>query len=504
MSTAISEVEIENIGPIEELRLTVRPGTITVLTGPNGVGKTQALSAVDSLVSGKARLGNRDGTIKGTARGFGVSIKVGRGGANRRSGELEIESVEDRLNIAHLVDPGLKDPVASDARRIKALVTLTGIEAKPELFYGLVDGKERFTELVKPASIDQDDIVAMAAAIKRDFETASRKEAAVAENLERDIRARTEANEGIGLGSPHDADALQTALEMSLSEFAAEKQRALDANSAIYKAAVARSRIEESKAEYDGPTVGDAAEALGYIDGELSTQKQYVDEIRRKLSDAIEEMQTIEHRKDLADSALLRAQEHTVLTANWEADVKAAENVDQPDPEISETLAGEVGICREAIETGVRVRDALERIEVVKLLTNQMKLASLNSELLRDAAHGAEDILSRLVAEMGGPFKVDKEFRLIVQHPKRGETYFSELSHGERWMLGLDIAIKAFQREGQHGLLAIPQEAFESLDAQNRKMIAEHIRGTDLAIITAESTKNLSEIEDGIQVKVLE
>ena len=138
------------------------------------------------------------------------------------------------------------------------------------------------------------------------------------------------------------------------------------------------------------------------------------------------------------------------------------------------------------------------------MLDDQRKDASRNSEKLRDAAHGTEDVLSRLVAEMGGPFTVDKEFRLIVQHPKRGETYFSELSQGERWKLGLDIAIEAFGREGQHGLLAIPQAAFESLDAKNRQMIADHIRGTDLAIITAESTKDLSDIDDGIQVKVLE
>lgn len=484
-----NDVSIENIGPIEELRLTARPGKITVLTGPNGAGKTQALNAVDSLVSGKSRLGSRDGTTGGTATGFGVRIKVGRGGSNRRSGELEIESVEDRLNIADLVDPGLKDPAASDARRIKALVTLTGIEAKPELFYDLVGGKEPFTELIKPESIDKADIVSLAAAIKRDLESGSRKEADVAENLKRDIQSREEANEGIDLEAPHDADALQNELETAVSKLSAEKQRARDASTTLENASEARRRIVTRKADYGGLTVGDAAKALGTIDGELSGKRKILSDKQQELDAAIVAVEDVVHRRDLADSELVRAQEYAEMMAEWEFTVEAAEGVEPPMNSTMELLNFKVVKSRLAIETGVRVRDALERVGVVDLLNVQRKQASLNAERLRDAAHGTEDILSRLVAEMGGPFTVNKEFRLVVEHPKRGATFFAELSHGERWKLGLDVAIEAFGREGRPGLLAIPQEAWESLDADNRRLIAEHIEGSDLAVITAEASR---------------
>lgn len=494
-----NEVDIENIGPIEHLTLTAEPGKITVLTGPNGAGKTQALNAVDSLVSGKTRLSNRDGTISGTARGFGVQIKVGRGGSNRRSGDLEIESVEDRLNIAHLVDPGLKDPVASDARRIKALVTLTGVEAKPELFYDLAGGKERFAELVKPASIDQADVVAMASAIKRDFELSSRKEADVAENLERDIRARAEANEGINIEAPHDAYLLQDALEMSLSEMAAEKQRATDAFEALEAASAARLRIEESKSEYDGPTVDTAQNSLAALINEVIAQKQEIDAIQKKLNDAENVMIAIENRRELARNNLLRAQEHATLTAKWEADVKAAENVELTSDVKILSLTDCVADCRKAIETGVRVRDALVRRREAWMLDDRKIIANRNAESLRDAARGTEDVLSRLVAEMGGPFKVNSEFRLVVQHPMRGEIYFAELSTGEGCILALDVVIEAFVRAGQHGLLAIPQEMWEGLDADNRRLIAKHIEGTDLAVITAEvSRKENADSEIGV------
>lgn len=506
MSTAeLNEVEIENIGPIEKLTLTAKPGTITVLTGPNGVGKTQALEAVAGLVSGKSRLSSRDGTTGGTARGFGVQIKVGRGGSNRRSGDLEIESVEDQLNIAHLVDPGLKDPVASDARRIKALVSLAGVEATPELFYHLAGGKVEFLEVVKPSSIviNEADVVGMASAVKRDFESASRKEAAVSENLAGEIRVREVANEGIDVDVDHDADELQAALELSLSNLAAEKQRADTATTLIAASAKARSNLEKCKAEYDGPAIGDAAEALGIIDSEVLTQQQHIDDIRQKLVAATEGLKTIEHRRELADSALYRAQEHAELIAGWEESVKAAENVEPTDDDTVITLAHRVDLARDAIETGVRVRDAIERQRVAELLAEQMKLATLNSSRLRDAAHGIEDVLSRLVAEMGGPFTVDKEFRLVVQHPKRGATYFGELSQGERWDLAIDVVIEAFKRIGRRGLLAIPQPAWEGLDADNQQRIANHIKDTDLAIITGEASREKNAGSD-ISVKTFE
>ena len=490
MSTALKkEVEIENIGPIEQLTLTAEPGKITVLTGPNGVGKTQALNAVGSLASGKTRLGSRDGTVGGTARGFGVQIKVGRGGSNRRSGELEIESVEDRLNIAHLVDPGLKDPVASDARRIKALVTLTGVEAKPELFYDLAGGKERFTELVKPASVDQSDVVAMASAIKRDFELASRKEADVAENLEREIRAREEANEGIGLGSRYDAGELQAEYDEAhkVHSVAVERRRAGIEQELAAKQS--RKSLVKSQIEYDGPTIDEADEAVVLAGKSFNAAYDTVSLLVGKLTQAKAELAKEEHAVQLAENSADSARLHFADTKGWEKLITESELAEYPDVgEIAKYLS-DVNLAREAIETGVRVRDALERIEIVNLLRGQMKLASKNSESLRASAHGTEDILSRLVAEMGGPFKVDKEFRLIVQHPARGATYFAELSHGERWKLGLDVAIEAFEREGQHGLLAIPQEAWESLDADNRRLIAEHIKDSDLAVITAEASR---------------
>ena len=487
---AATEVLIENIGPIEELRLTAEPGKITVLTGPNGVGKTQALEAVDALASGKSGLSNRDRTTGGTVQGFGVTIKIGRGGANRRSGDLEIESVEDRLNIASLVDPGLKDPVAADARRIKALVTLTGVDADPNLFFDLAGGRESFFDVVDSERLDlQPDLVAMAACVKRDFETAARNEATRADNMARDIQASVTANKGIDLAAPHDREELQTLLQRSYVNLATERQRGEDAEKTLRAARLARERLETARAEYDGPTVEEAKMEADSIFTAGLAIGEIIDDLQSKLHAAREELDANAQRSHLALLTVKRAKDHDDVLAGWDADVKASENVSGQDALLLDALDVAVTTARTEMEDGTRVRDAIASAAVAAKLAEQKILADHNSRLLRDAAHGTEDVLSRLVAEMGGVFKVDKNFRLVVQHPVRGETFYAELSEGERWAVGLDVAIEAFERTGRRGLLAIPQDAWEGLDADNRRLIANYIEGTDLAVVTAQASR---------------
>lgn len=66
---------------------------------------------------------------------------------------------------------------------------------------------------------------------------------------------------------------------------------------------------------------------------------------------------------------------------------------------------------------------------------------------------------------------------------KRGETFFNDLSAGERWKIALDVAIDAV---GERGLIPLAQEAWEGLDPVNRRLIADHVRGRKVTVITAQ------------------
>jgi energy-coupling factor transporter ATP-binding protein EcfA2 len=167
-----NSVLVRDVGPIQELKLDLKPG-VTVLVGENGSGKSKTLEAVDALTSGSGKLQPRDGTLGGEVSGFGVRISVGH--STRRFGDPRFVSLGERLDVAALVDPGLKSPEANDAARIKALVGLTGVQAEPALFYELVGGQEEFERLVKKSSIVLEDPVEMARRVKKDLEEAARQ-----------------------------------------------------------------------------------------------------------------------------------------------------------------------------------------------------------------------------------------------------------------------------------------------------------------------------------------
>ena len=86
--------------------------------------------------------------------------------------------------------------------------------------------------------------------------------------------------------------------------------------------------------------------------------------------------------------------------------------------------------------------------------------------------------------EMGGNLRLNGDFRFVVDHPKRGECYFADLSAGEKWSQVLPIAIKAV---GTGGVFVVPQEAYEGLSPRNRNLLLSHLRGSGVTAVTAEA-----------------
>lgn len=69
----------------------------------------------------------------------------------------------------------------------------------------------------------------------------------------------------------------------------------------------------------------------------------------------------------------------------------------------------------------------------------------------------------------------------------RGVTPYAELSAGERWRIALDVAVGALP---SHGVLTVPQEAWEGLDPENRRLVAEHVRDRGVVLLTAEASED--------------
>ncbi|WP_347245691.1 hypothetical protein, partial [Thermogutta sp.] len=161
------EVLIENVGPIEKLAIPLPEAGVVVLRGRNGVGKSHALAAVDSLVSGRGKPPCRDGAVRGAVEGFGAKLTIGR--STRRLGEAEVLTLEGRLDISQLVQPPIKDEEAADRQRIKALIQLSGQSADLNAFESILPENVSLGELVPPSEQDNDPVV-FAGRLKRALE----------------------------------------------------------------------------------------------------------------------------------------------------------------------------------------------------------------------------------------------------------------------------------------------------------------------------------------------
>jgi len=471
-----TEVKIENIGTVDELSFKLEAGTVTVLRGPNGVGKSTTIDAVAKAQTGNKniRLSSKDGTIGGQVDFGGVRIKIGRSGQNKMAGEPVIESVEGDMSIGDFVDPKMKSDSAADAKRIKALAVLTGQEADESLFYSLLEDRETFLATVPEDARTSDDLLDMSNKIKRAIEVSARAKEDAAKNCSSEMQALKDVIEGVDLKTESDEEGLEHAVDEAkfLYQKLVSDREWFDEN---------RERYAKAK-EVTSEDLPDTES----LEIELSADKVKLEKLEAKVAEL---KSSISKQEDYIEAVESRMAEREALVSL----VSEFDDRFEPDDELIADAKKMVTEAIEARNMGVQVRSAKEKQAKVAEYAKKKKSLENEAETLRSAAKGTEDVLADVIKKSCNQLKVDKDFRLVVEHPKRGECYFSELSEGERWKLGIEIAIEAFKKKGGNGLLAIPQECWESLDYNNRKIIIEAVAGTDMRIITAEVTREASD-----------
>lgn len=473
MST--STVELVNIGPISKLSIPVpENGGLVVMRARNGAGKTTALNAVQSLLTGNGKASVRDGTLKGGINGFGASMTVARN--TRRSGELEVTSLEGRLNAADLVDPGLQDPAAADAKRIRALVQLSGVEPEPSLFYDLLGGRSNFEAICTGSTKDDDDILKLAGRVKRECEAAARLRESQASSAAGSAKAKRESAQGVNLSGECDSSVLQASLEKAIRNQSTLVEGHRAAQKARENADKARCELEERRATLESLSLDEAndnlraaAKAVDVADEEFHAAERRRNEARNQHAMA---MDAVKSAKQMAEAI-----------AGWESAIEIGNKVTVCTEEELSAAEQAVIAAREAVEQGALIRKAKDSLADAENYEIVQADHARKAELLRDAARGTDEILSELVGKLGTPLRV--EAGRLVLTTKRGDTYFGDLSHGERWKIAIDLCVDIV---GAAGVLTIPQEAYEGLDPLNREAIAEHAKRRGVLILTAEAS----------------
>jgi len=469
-------IRIENVGPIERLAIPLPESGVVVLRGRNGVGKSHALAAVDSLISGRGKPPCRDGAAKGTVEGFGAKLTIGR--STRRVGEAEVLTLEGRLDISQLVQPPIKDEEAADRTRIKALIQLSGQSADLNAFESILPENVSLGELVPPSEQDNDPVV-FAGRLKRALEAEARRWEKVAEEhkaelsvVEKELGAAPQCDPELWFRIVRQPGVVRAEAEMAVAQALANLRELETRQELAAKQAEQIAQAKRALAELEG---GDLV-SPDKIDVEISE----LDEKIRKLEQALAAAR--ERR-----TQLVRRREQAVALQQQIAELRRI--VSQ---EVSIVDDAEIAKARDALEAARRahaqVTDLIHKAYLDKRLEELRKRASEaegRAAVFRDAAHATDDVLSSLVARVTRKLRVDGG-RLVCD-TDRGTEPFGELSAGERWRIALEIAV---EQVGEGGLVTVPQEAWEALDPVNRAEIAQIAKQVGVVLLTAEADEH--------------
>jgi len=140
--------------------------------------------------------------------------------------------------------------------------------------------------------------------------------------------------------------------------------------------------------------------------------------------------------------------------------------------------------AQQDIAMGETIRRAISTVQKAKVLATEAETISDEATKLRDLARSTDSVLEQALIAAGFDTIKVHDGRLCVESD-RGLEPFSELSHGERWAMALDLAARGLPKGS---VLPVCQEAFESLDPDNRAFVNKLARERGLVIVTAEAT----------------
>jgi DNA repair ATPase RecN len=464
----IRMVEIQNVGPIEKLSIPLPASGVVVLRGRNGVGKSHALAAVDSLISGRGKPPCRDGAEKGLVEGFGARLTIGR--SQRRTGEAEVVTLEGRLDISQLVQPPLKDEEAADRQRIKALVQLSGQSADLNAFAKILPPGMKLDELVPPSERSEDPVV-LAGQLKRALEAEARRVEKQLQSLQVDLAAMEQLiTEPPQPGIP----------EVQEETIAQAKAAYIEAQKAEAALRVRAEEVEKRRQQAEK-----AKSVLASLQADL--EKQNVETLQTQEKELAEQISKLEKALAVARERLNQVQQQLQKARQVQSQVEQLKRVIAETPE--PILQADLDAASQAVE---KARQNLERLESLrrnqqlaaeaKQLAEKIRRGEAVAALVRDAARSTDQVLSEMVSQVTSRLRV--EGGRLVCDTDRGVEPFGELSPGERWRIALEVAA---QQVGQGGLVTVPQEAWEALDPVNRAEIAQIARQVGVVILTAEA-----------------
>ncbi len=475
----MEKISWKNFGAIRALSAgPISGGGILLLVGGQGTGKSTALAGVTQRLAGQSMgidLQPRDGTTMGELWIGEAKLTVHRG-QKRNKGELEVSHIEGRFDISKLVDPGIKDPIAADQARIKALIALSGATANPSDFYSACDGQEAFDAL--GVDCDTTDPIVLAGRTSRALQAIAKKckTKAAAEFA----AAKTKHDEAgkVDRTVESDRDVLESAYHGAhtlVAELGAKQSQYTEQQATIGSACASLESLEPPAV-----SVEDAIKSLASHEWSFSATAKEIEKARADLTRAEGELALREAHVEQAKRVLKLTKSHAETEAKLTEVIASA----QLEPITDDTFAAAdraLAFASEAIELGVTVRAA----EVAGVHAGEHQIAAeelqQRAETLRDQSRAVDEILSGLIP--AGNLRID-EGRIVIKTDRSESELFAELSDGERAAEAIEIAVP---RLPEDGLLIAPQWMWEGWTKSTQNMVWAKLKKHGVIMLTAKA-----------------
>ena len=458
-----TKLKVEDVGPVRKFEADLEPG-ITVIRGANGGGKSTILKSVSKAMGGDPEgLSARDGAKRGRCEIGGIKLSVSKAGRATKSGKLQVHSLEGKYDISHLVDPGVKDKVAADAKRIALLISMSNQTVDRYTFQKIVGS------IVDEIDVDWDeaDPIKLVGAVKRTIEAEARLIEKKLEKSEAEINT-IEAPD-VRPEDPIGDDEIMEILEAGIkrrSELAAQRKVSL----------AAKKRAEEARAMLASM---DQVRDVETIESDIDKLEGDFTKLRVEKEDLERRLQLIGASLDENRSLLQMAKRHEADRKSFEEaiasdqEIVSEESIDEAEKEVQDArrMAQAAGVARQHI-------CAWDKLEALK--SKAKKLGEMASEL-RSCAAKTSEVLNHIFPEC--PIRIEGD-RLVVASDRSQSEPFSELSPGERSAIGVEMLAKFLPEDG---IGIIQQEVWESLQPSVRAHLNQLITDAGIPVITAEA-----------------
>lgn len=475
------DISVTSIGPIVEFSYELSAPGLHILRGKNGVGKTTVLRTVELATTGRTDVKptKRDGTPGGEATIAGRTLKIAR--TTRQEGELTVDGLGD-LDIASLHTPKFLTPEKRDQHRIVTLARLAGAQADPALFHEAVGGKEAFDAIATPETRAADDLVEMAARLKRDLHAAARAQESLEEAASATVQAQRAQFDGVDLEIESDENTLLHAHQQAVERRIALTEKRKAALATIGEAHQAQTQLDAMPAV----SVDEAFVAMESSEAKVNALRAKVRDIELTLEAARREYEVACSESRAAADALASARRFAGMREKWQDQIEAGKSVQCPsDAEIAAAM-DECKRLAMAVEDGRKVRAAKAAKATAEEYVRKARHYRDRAEQLREMATAVMDVLTESIARIPGcPLKVlvddDGDARLVLATDRSEHENFDELSDGEKWKTILPIAA------GKNRLIVLPQAAYGELAPSTRQVIHDVAKSIGCYVLSAQA-----------------